>query len=85
MSLTPPPAAVFSWFQVDKSKVLNSSLKMRSPLQMVAGALVPIAVVADGTHCAVAAAIVQTKITRDRMLLSFSLTMFSTGQTARCL
>jgi hypothetical protein len=85
MSLTPPPAAVFSWFQVDKSKVSNSSLKIRSPLQMVAGALVPIAVVADGTHCAAAAAIVQTNITRDRMLRYLSLKMFSIVHTTRCL
>ena len=83
MSLTPPPDAVLSWFQVDKSKVSNSSLKMRSPLQMVAGALVPIAVVTDGLHWAAAAAIVQTHITRDRMLLSLRLKIFVNGHRAR--
>ena len=85
MSLTPPPDAVFSWFQVDKSNVSNSSLKMRSPLQMVAGAFVPTAVVTDGTHCAETAAIVQTNIARDRMSLSLSLAMLSINRSTRSL
>lgn len=68
IKLTPPPAAVFSWFQIDKSKTLNSSLKMSSPLQISAGALVPMAVVTDGKHSACAAAIVQTSTTRVLML-----------------
>jgi hypothetical protein len=85
ISLTPPPAAVFSWFQVDKSRLSNSSLKIRSPLQMVAGALVPMAVVGDERQSAEAAAIVQTNITRDLMVLPLRLAMFSIGCTARCL
>jgi hypothetical protein len=69
MELTPPPAAVFSCCQVDKSKVSNSSSKMSSPLQMVAGALVPMALVTDGTQSDKAVASVHTSIRRDFMAI----------------